>query len=232
MLHRDIKPANILLSEANSRGRRILLADFGIAKEIADISGLTATNVVVGTTAYSAPEQPKGADVDGRADQYALVALLLPADRGRAVSKFQCGGGHGPTPVRTAPADRQATAELAELNDVMTKVLAKDPDDGYPTCSDFATTLTGQPAGAERTVAGRPAAAATTRVYRAAAAHGTETTPPRFAAGNGGLRYRHAAAARGGRSCGCRTAAAPRQPAGHRRGPAGGPGSSATAAPP
>jgi serine/threonine-protein kinase len=47
LLHRDIKPANILLSDTNPRGRRILLADFGIARQVADISGLTATNMVM-----------------------------------------------------------------------------------------------------------------------------------------------------------------------------------------
>ena len=57
LLHRDIKPANILLGEAAPGRRRILLADFGIARQVADISGLTATNMMVGTTAYSAPEQ-------------------------------------------------------------------------------------------------------------------------------------------------------------------------------
>jgi serine/threonine-protein kinase len=75
MLHRDVKPANIMLSDADGDGhQRVLLADFGIARHIDDISGLTDTNMTVGTTAYSAPEQLMGDDLDGRADQYALAA--------------------------------------------------------------------------------------------------------------------------------------------------------------
>jgi serine/threonine protein kinase, bacterial len=164
LLHRDIKPANILLSEADSRGRRILLADFGIAREIADISGLTATNMVVGTTAYSAPEQLKGADINGRADQYALGCTAFQLLTGAA--PFQNSNAavvitqHLSAPP---PLVGERRPELAELNDVITKVLAKDPGDRYPTCSGFATALTGQPAvGAEPTVAGHAAAAPTT----------------------------------------------------------------------
>jgi serine/threonine protein kinase, bacterial len=53
------------------------LADFGIARPLADISGLTATNFTVGTLSYAAPEQLMGADINGRADQYALPATAF-----------------------------------------------------------------------------------------------------------------------------------------------------------
>ena len=69
LLHRDVKPANILLSQPDDDGqRRVFLADFGIARELADPSGLTATNLTVGTVAYAAPEQLMGSELDGRAD--------------------------------------------------------------------------------------------------------------------------------------------------------------------
>ena len=73
LLHRDVKPANILLTHPDATGqRRIFLADFGIARPLADPSGLTATNLTVGTVSYAAPEQLMGEDIDGRADGYAL----------------------------------------------------------------------------------------------------------------------------------------------------------------
>ena len=75
LLHRDVKPANIMLTHLDDEGeQRILLTDFGIARSVDDISGLTTTNMTVGTVAYSAPEQLMGEEIDGRADQYALAA--------------------------------------------------------------------------------------------------------------------------------------------------------------
>jgi serine/threonine protein kinase, bacterial len=56
LLHRDVKPANIFMTAGTSQ-RRILLADFGIGREIAHTGGLTATNMTVGTVSYAAPEQ-------------------------------------------------------------------------------------------------------------------------------------------------------------------------------
>lgn len=73
LLHRDVKRGNILLGAPEDDGqRRVLLADFGIAREVVDPNGITVTNLTVGTVAYASPEQLMGADLDGRSDQYAL----------------------------------------------------------------------------------------------------------------------------------------------------------------
>src|SRR3954471_2908014 len=68
LLHRDVKPANIMLThlEDDDGEQRILLADFGIARDIGEVSGITTTNMTVGTVAYAAPEQLMGEDLDGR----------------------------------------------------------------------------------------------------------------------------------------------------------------------
>src|ERR1700730_13437645 len=62
------KPANILLANPKDGEQRIFLGDFGIARNAGDISGLTATNMIVGTLPYAAPEQLMDDPIDGRAD--------------------------------------------------------------------------------------------------------------------------------------------------------------------
>lgn len=144
LLHRDVKPANILISDAAPR-RRIVLADFGIARELGEISGLTATNMMMGTTAYCAPEQLQGLDIDGRADQYALGCTAFNLLTGAA--PFQ---NSNPAVVITQhlsappPPVSQRRPELADLDGALTKALAKNPADRFATCSDFAAALGSQ----------------------------------------------------------------------------------------
>lgn len=147
LLHRDVKPENILVTAADGHRRRILLTDFGIARRIDDVSNLTEVNVAVGTISYVAPEQLLGKPLDGRADQYALAATtfyLLTgappfADSNRAVVLSH----HLNTPP---PRISERRPELAHLDTVLARALAKDPNDRYPNCADFARALTQGPA--------------------------------------------------------------------------------------
>ncbi|KHO25039.1 serine/threonine-protein kinase [Mycolicibacterium setense] len=147
LLHRDVKPANVLLTGPDAARRRILLADFGVARRTDDISGITATNMAVGSMAYSAPEQLLGQPLDGRADQYSLAA-----------SAFQLLAGHSPfhhsNPAvviskqlnERPPSLRILRPELADLDDVVLKGMAKEPGARFRRCSDFAKALAGDSA--------------------------------------------------------------------------------------
>jgi serine/threonine-protein kinase len=142
LLHRDVKPANVLITGDDADGARVMLADFGIARWIGESSTLTGTNMTVGTVAYSAPEQLKGEEIDGRADQYALAATAFQLLTG--TPPFQ----HSNPAVvisqhLTADPPKIGTRrpELASLGPVFDKALAKSPRDRYDKCIDFARAL-------------------------------------------------------------------------------------------
>jgi serine/threonine-protein kinase len=143
LLHRDVKPANILLTDDTGDKRRILLADFGIARHTEDTTGLTATNMTVGSVNYTAPEQLMGEPIDGRADQYALAAtayhLLTGAPPFPHPNPAVVISRHLNTPPPPLATNHP---QLAAADPILTKALAKNPTDRYPTTTDFAIALT------------------------------------------------------------------------------------------
>jgi Protein kinase domain/TPM domain len=149
LLHRDVKPANILLGSpevAGSPHRRILLADFGIARELGEVSGLTATNMLVGTTAYCSPEQLQGFDLDARADQYALGCTAYNLLTGSAPFHHSNPAVVISQHLSAAPphlGDRRP--DLANFDPAIARALAKTPEARYATCADFATALAAPP---------------------------------------------------------------------------------------
>ncbi|ORA20746.1 serine/threonine-protein kinase [Mycobacterium arosiense] len=159
LLHRDVKPANILLTHPEEGVRRILLADFGVARHLGDISGITETNVAVGTVAYAAPEQLTGSPIDGRADQYALAATAFHLLTG--APPFQHSN---PIAVisqhlhEKPPRLSDFRPDLAQLDDVFDRALAKRPEDRFERCRAFAAAVSesfGAVSGAGRGVAPR-----------------------------------------------------------------------------
>ncbi len=148
LLHRDVKPANILVTTPSEGARRrVLLTDFGIAREADDINGLTEAQMAIGTVTYAAPEQLTSRTIDGRADQYALAGTAFHLLTGKppfdSANRAVVVGHHLNTPP---PRLSERRPDLAYLDAVFAKALAKNPDDRYPRCLDFAQALAGQPA--------------------------------------------------------------------------------------
>jgi serine/threonine protein kinase len=141
VIHRDVKPANILLTPEE----RLLLTDFGLVKLLSEGQAararLTGAGAPVGTPDYMSPEQVMGLEVDGRADQYSLGIILHQMVTG--TTPFQ-----GETPMQIAaqqlhmqPASpRVYRPDLpSAAEQVILKVLAKQPADRYTHAQEFAT---------------------------------------------------------------------------------------------
>jgi serine/threonine-protein kinase len=78
LVHRDIKPANLLFDEEG----RVRVADFGVARALAEAAWTEPAGAMVGTARYISPEAAEGRPVDGRADVYSLALVLYEAVTG------------------------------------------------------------------------------------------------------------------------------------------------------
>jgi diguanylate cyclase (GGDEF)-like protein len=151
LVHRDIKPSNIMISDTG----RARLIDFGL---VAVDRAAPADDVAVGTFAYSAPEQTGmlHRPVDGRSDLYALGVVLfeyatgsLPyhaGDVGELIAMHASAPVPDPRSLRPALSDAFAT--------IIGRLLAKDPDDRFPTADDLLSALGGLPGASPRAVTG------------------------------------------------------------------------------
>jgi eukaryotic-like serine/threonine-protein kinase len=140
VVHRDIKPANFLLSRKEGSDERALLADFGIARALDDV-GLTATNSVMATVTYAAPEVLAGVRFDHRADLYSLGCTLFRLLTG----KTPFSGDAGVPAVMLAHLQQpppRVTDRLPglppALDDVIARAMAKDPAHRFGTAGQLA----------------------------------------------------------------------------------------------
>ena len=139
IVHRDVKPANIILLE----GMRAKITDFGIAKIASGVSNLTSTGQFLGTPNYMAPEQIKGAPVDGRTDIFALGICLY-----ECLTRRKPFGGDSLTSI-SYKIVHESFPPLAEVNpqipegyeDIIARCLAKDPAKRYQRARDLANHL-------------------------------------------------------------------------------------------
>ncbi|WP_119068625.1 serine/threonine-protein kinase [Aggregatilinea lenta] len=143
IVHRDLKPTNILLDEMGNA----YLTDFGIAKMVAGTAttGLTAPGAVMGTPTYMAPEQWRAQPVDGRTDVYALGVIVYQMLLGQ--TPFSAETPHGLMYQHLdvePPAPHTLQPDLPmSIEPVISKVLAKDPEDRYASAGAFAEALDG-----------------------------------------------------------------------------------------
>jgi antitoxin (DNA-binding transcriptional repressor) of toxin-antitoxin stability system len=131
VVQRDVKPENVLFDEAG----RPLLADFGIALRRGYGPRVTTAGLAVGSTAYMAPEQARGEEVDGRVDLYSLGVVLwemlagrLPYEAGDALSMALA---HAQQPIPKLP------AHLRHWQRFMYRALAKSADQRFQNAAEM-----------------------------------------------------------------------------------------------
>jgi eukaryotic-like serine/threonine-protein kinase len=139
VVHRDVKPANIMFDHDG----RVMLTDFGISKALQAATGLTATGMIIGTPHYMAPEQGKGAPVDGRADQYSLgvvgyrmITAELPFS-GDSVHTIIYKHIYEAPPLASA----KRPGIPGSLTVAISRALSKQPDQRFATMEEFATAV-------------------------------------------------------------------------------------------
>ena len=167
IVHRDVKPANIILIEGN----RAKITDFGIAKIASGVANLTSTGQFLGTPNYMAPEQIKGAPVDGRTDIFALGICLY-----ECLTRRKPFGGDSLTSIsykivhEPFPPLHEINPQIPEgYEEIVANCLQKDPTKRYQRARDLSASLRAVLRGERPTRPPDPMLAEETVVTRAAA---------------------------------------------------------------
>jgi WD40 repeat protein len=141
-VHRDVKPSNVLLDTgARPDGSdHVYLADFGLTQRVSEEAGIGDEGHLMGTIDYVAPEQIAGEETDGRADVYSLGCVLYECLVGqppfRRDSDLAVVFAHLET---ESPVPSEQRPDLpAALDGVIARALAKEPEQRYPSCREFA----------------------------------------------------------------------------------------------
>jgi len=134
IVHRDVKPANLLFDEHGI----VRVADFGLARALAEASWTEPSGTVLGTARYAAPEQGEEGRLDGRADLYALALVLVEACTGDVPVVADTAFG---TIAMRAHRGVQAPLELGPLGPVVNRAGRPDPAERFADASDMGSAL-------------------------------------------------------------------------------------------
>ncbi|HKI21578.1 MAG TPA: protein kinase [Isosphaeraceae bacterium] len=139
LIHRDIKPENILLT----RKGRVKVADFGLCRNLEGNMAITQPGVTMGTPLYMSPEQAQGHAIDHRSDLYSLGVTCYHMLTGEPPFRAENALALALKHVRETPRSMLVhSPELpVELDNLVLKLMAKDPADRYQSAADMLTDL-------------------------------------------------------------------------------------------
>jgi serine/threonine-protein kinase len=142
VFHQDIKPSNILIDD---RFKRPLVADFGIARTV--WAEYVSTPLLVGTPTYMSPEQASCLAIDGRTDIYSVGVMLmemtagfLPMIKEPVADKIKRKSTEPDTFFTARPSEINPSIS-SELEAIILKAIAPQPDNRYSHCLEFKVAL-------------------------------------------------------------------------------------------
>lgn len=146
IIHRDLKPENIMITKNPDGTDRAVVMDFGLAKERkagGELEKLTATGIILGTPEFMSPEQLRGKPLDPRTDVYSLTLMTYEMLTGKLPFEGKNQQEMMIARLRSDPISiRTRRSDLPEAVDtVLTKGMARNADDRYPTAVEFAAAL-------------------------------------------------------------------------------------------
>ncbi|HSF25736.1 MAG TPA: protein kinase [Blastocatellia bacterium] len=148
LIHRDFKPDNVIICKTAGNGDWVKVVDFGLAKWARvdpENEPLTPRGLVLGTPEYMSPEQVSGKELDLRSDiynlalvAYEMIAGVHPFQGSRPLRRMVNRLLEPPLPFRLV---RPQLDVPVAVEQVVTKALARNPDERYPSVLEFASEL-------------------------------------------------------------------------------------------
>jgi serine/threonine protein kinase len=139
IVHCDISPQNVIIGPAGT----VKIVDFGVAKAVSKLSD-KERGILKGKFAYMSPEQTEGVFVDARSDLFSAGVVLWEVLTGRRLFKKKTNGEtiEAVNSMAVYPPSAYRNEIPSELDEIVMKALARDPNQRYPSAHDLSLALT------------------------------------------------------------------------------------------